>query len=484
MLTAALLLVLALVLVAACGTFVAAEFSLVTVDRATVERAADSGDASSAGVLTALRSLSTQLSGVQLAITVTNLAIGYLAEPSIASLVEPLLHAVGLGEAATTGVAVALSLVLATGLTVVFGELVPKNLAIAEPLATARAVQGVTRGFTRAVRPVIRALNGTANAVLHLFGLQEQEELASARSPEELASLVERSADSGVLESGTARLVARALTLGDRDAADVMTPRVRMETVPAQAPLTEVVDLARRTGRSRFPVVGASRDEVVGVVPIRAVVGVPRDRRADTTVSEVMSPPLFVPGTVPVDELLERLRGTRLHLAIVVDEFGGVDGMATLEDAIEEIVGDVRDEHDRSTPPAVRRTDGTWSLSGLLRHDEIADATGLELPETGHAETLAGVVVATLGRIPTPGDAVGLALKPVWDDEAAEADAPAAVAATVTVTAMDRRRVDRVRLVLDELVADPPAGRSAGRAVDRPVGQAADRPAGPAGGRP
>ncbi len=467
MLTAVLLLVAALALIVACGAFVAAEFSLVTVDRATIERSAAEGDQRSAGVLTALRSLSTQLSGVQLAITVTNLAIGYLAEPAIAALLEPLLGRFGLGEMTVTGVAVTLALVLATGLTVVFGELVPKNLAVASPLATARAVQGVSRGFARAMRPLIAALNGTANAVLRMLGVEPQEELASARSPQELASLVTRSADEGVLESGTARMVRRALTLGDRDTAEVMTPRVRVHTVEADAPVTEVVDLARRTGRSRFPVVGTSLDDVLGVVSIRQVVAVPRHQRATTPVRSVMVPPLLVPATVPVDDLLERLRGSRLQIAVVVDEFGGVDGIATLEDAVEEIVGDVVDEHDRSTPQAVRRADGAWSLAGLLRPDEVSDLTGLLLPESEHAETLAGLVVAALGRIPEAGDTATLHLQPV----AAVADAPDGepvrpVAVTATVTAMDRRRVDRVRLVVqsgDGAEAVEPAVRPGAR---------------------
>lgn len=449
MLTAVLLLVASLLLVAACGAFVAAEFSLVTVDRAAIERAAADGDRRSTGVLAALRSLSTQLSGVQLAITVTNLAIGYLAEPAIATLLEPVLARFGLGEATVTGVAVTLALVLATGLTVVFGELVPKNLAVAAPLATARAVQGLSRGFARAAKPAITALNGTANVVLRLLGIEPQEELASARSPEELASLVTRSADEGVLESGTARMVRRALTLGDRDTAEVMTPRVRVYTVAADAPVTEVVELARRTGRSRFPVVGTSLDDVLGVVSIRQVVAVPRARRPTTPVRSVMVAPLLVPGTVPVDDLLARLRGSRLQLAVVVDEFGGMDGIATLEDAVEEIVGDVVDEHDRSSPQAVRRADGDWSLAGLLRPDEVSDLTGLLLPESDHAETLAGLVVAALGRIPEVGDTATLRLQPVvvLDDDA-DVEAALPVDATATVTAMDRRRVDRVRLVV------------------------------------
>jgi len=448
-LTAVLLLVASLLLVAACGAFVAAEFSLVTVDRAAIERAAADGDRRSTGVLAALRSLSTQLSGVQLAITVTNLAIGYLAEPAIATLLEPVLARFGLGAATVTGVAVTLALVLATGLTVVFGELVPKNLAVAAPLATARAVQGLSRGFARAAKPAITALNGTANVVLRLLGIEPQEELASARSPEELASLVTRSADEGVLESGTARMVRRALTLGDRDTAEVMTPRVRVYTVAADAPATEVVELARRTGRSRFPVVGTSLDDVLGVVSIRQVVAVPRAQRPTTPVRSVMVAPLLVPGTVPVDDLLARLRGSRLQLAVVVDEFGGMDGIATLEDAVEEIVGDVVDEHDRSSPQAVRRADGDWSLAGLLRPDEVSDLTGLLLPESDHAETLAGLVVAALGRIPKVGDTATLRLQPVvvLDDDA-DVEAALPVDATATVTAMDRRRVDRVRLVV------------------------------------
>jgi CBS domain containing-hemolysin-like protein len=448
-LTAVLLLVASLLLVAACGAFVAAEFSLVTVDRAAIERAAADGDRRSTGVLAALRSLSTQLSGVQLAITVTNLAIGYLAEPAIATLLEPVLARFGLGAATVTGVAVTLALVLATGLTVVFGELVPKNLAVAAPLATARAVQGLSRGFARAAKPAITALNGTANVVLRLLGIEPQEELASARSPEELASLVTRSADEGVLESGTARMVRRALTLGDRDTAEVMTPRVRVYTVAADAPVTEVVELARRTGRSRFPVVGTSLDDVLGVVSIRQVVAVPRAQRPTTPVRSVMVAPLLVPGTVPVDDLLARLRGSRLQLAVVVDEFGGMDGIATLEDAVEEIVGDVVDEHDRSSPQAVRRADGDWSLAGLLRPDEVSDLTGLLLPESDHAETLAGLVVVALGRIPEVGDTATLRLQPVvvLDDDA-DVEAALPVDATATVTAMDRRRVDRVRLVV------------------------------------
>src|SRR5215207_4429313 len=194
-----LLILAALALVAACGAFVAAEFAFVTVDRATAERAAETGDARAQGVVSALRSLSTQLSAAQIGITVTNLLIGFMAEPSIARLVDGPLTSLGLSENAAEGAALIIALVLATAVTMVFGELVPKNLAITHPLATARAVQGFQRGFTRATALLVRGLNGTANAILRRLGIEPQEELASARSPEELASLVRRSAEQGTL---------------------------------------------------------------------------------------------------------------------------------------------------------------------------------------------------------------------------------------------------------------------------------------------
>src|SRR3954454_2806664 len=235
-----LLILLALALVVACGAFVAAEFSFVTVDRGAAERA------EAHGVLDALRTLSTQLSGAQLGITVTNLLIGFLAEPSIARLIggpEP--------------VAVIIALVLATGVTMVFGELVPKNLAIAQPLATARAVQGFMRGFTRATRPVITVLNGAANALLRRIGVEPQEELASARSPEELVSLVRHSAERGTLERGTAALLQRSLVFGERRAEEIMIPRGRVVSVREADPVDVVIEKAGASGRSRFPVVGA-----------------------------------------------------------------------------------------------------------------------------------------------------------------------------------------------------------------------------------
>jgi CBS domain containing-hemolysin-like protein len=437
--TEVVLLLVSLGLVVACGAFVAAEFSFVTVDRPTVERAAEGGDGSARGVLEALHSLSTQLSGAQLGITLTNLLIGFMAEPALAELIDGPLESLGVPSGAVSGVAVVIALLVATATTMVLGELVPKNLAIALPLGTAKRVQRFMRTFTRINRPAIALFNASANAVLRRLGIEPQEELASARSPEELTSLVGRSAQQGTLAPDTATLLQRSIAFGDRHADDVMTPRTRMVALRATDPIIKVIEEARSTGFSRFPVIGERADDVVGIVHVKHAVRIPPERRGEVPVSEVMVPPIVVPSSVELDPLLVTLREGGLQMAVVVDEFGGVDGVVTLEDVVEEIVGEVRDEHDRRDEPISPEGEDRWLLSGLLRPDEIIDATGILLPESeeGDYETLAGLVTERLGRLPRVGDAVELEAR---DDEGARR------AARLSVRRMDALRVDRLRL--------------------------------------
>lgn len=442
MLTALLLLLLALVLVVACGLYVAAEFSLLTVDRSSVERAADDGDRGAAGVLHALTSLSTQLSGAQVGITVTNLLIGYLAEPSIARLLRTPLSGLGLGAGAVDSVGVAIAILLATVLTMVFGELVPKNLAIARPLATAKAVQGFSRTSTHLTSALVRALNGTANAILGRFGVETQEELASARSAQELVSLVRRSAEQGTLEADTADLLQQSLAFGDRMARDVMTARVQVHTVRSSATATDVVNLTKATGHSRFPVVTGVADDVIGLVHLRHALAVPHDQRGRVRVRELMVPPVLVPETLELDPLLDQLRAGGLQAAVVIDEFGGVAGLVTLEDLVEELVGDVVDEHDEGESQARRLPDGAWSLSGLLRPDEASRYVGVQLPESDDYETMGGLVTSQLGRVPSVGDAATLMLDGPPDEPGVQVE--------LSVTVMDTRRVDRIRLEVRE----------------------------------
>ncbi|MGQ0626109.1 MAG: hemolysin family protein [Sporichthyaceae bacterium] len=437
----------ALALIAACGLFVAAEFSLVTVDRAAVEKAAAADEPGAAGTLSALRTLSTQLSGAQVGITITNLAIGFLAEPSVARLIDGPLADTGMPAGAVDPVALTISLTLATALTMVFGELVPKNLAIARPLQTAKATQGLQRGFTRAMGIPIRVLNGWANAILRALGVEPQEELRSARGPEELASLVRRSGLEGVLESETARLLERTLAFGNRTAGDVKTHRVQVRFVSAKDPASVVIDAARETGLSRFPVLGDDTDDIVGLVHVKQAVAVPPERRESVPVAAIASAPVLVPDTLDLDELSERLRAHGLQMAVVVDEYGGVAGVVTLEDLVEELVGEIADEHDAGPATVRRLAEASWSVSGLLRLDEIAAATGVKLTESEVYETIAGLVLHHLGRLPAVGERVVVPAR--TEDTPADAREVVTVPATITVLALDRRRVERVRITLE-----------------------------------
>ncbi len=439
------LLVASLLLVAACGIFVAAEFAFVTVDRGAVDRATAAGSVGAAGVQSALRTLSTQLSGAQVGITVTNLAIGYLAEPAIAELLAPPLESWGVPEGAIRPVALGTGLALSTLLTILFGELIPKNLAIARPMETALATQRFQRGFTAVNRWPIRVLNGSANAIVRRLGVEPQEELRSARSLTELASLIARSADQGTLDAETAELIERSVEFGQRTAGEIMTPRVRTTTLTEGDRASTVIATARETGHSRFPVLD-SDDNVVGTVHVKHAVARPVSERATTRVKHIMVRPTVVPDSLRLDPLLALLRQDGFQLAIVLDEYGGHAGVVTLEDVVEEIVGDIADEHDPLSASARQRRDGSWLLSGLLRPDEVEDLTGTELPTHDDYDTIAGLVLQLLGRLPEVGDTAEVALLPghSGDDE----DEREPHTAVLRVERMDGRRIDRVGMTV------------------------------------
>ncbi|MGH3360957.1 MAG: hemolysin family protein [Nocardioides sp.] len=441
-LTEWILLGAALFLIAACGVFVAAEFAFVTVDRSKVDQAAAEGDQGAIGVQRALRSLSTQLSGAQVGITITNLAIGFLSEPAIAQLLREPLAAFGLPEGAVHPVAIGLALALSTFLTMTFGELVPKNLAIARPMETARATQLPQRTFTAINAIPIRLLNGSANALVRRLGVEPQEELRSARSSRELASLIQRSADLGTLDPDTAELMERSVEFGTRTAGEIMTPRVRTTSVEDTDRASQVIELARQTGHSRFPVLD-DEDNVVGTVHVKNAVALPVPERATTRVKHIMAKPLVVPDSLRLDPLLAMLRKDGFQVAAVLDEYGGHAGIVTLEDVIEEIVGDIADEHDRLGSRGRQRRDGSWSLSGLLRPDEVEGLTGIELPDHEDYDTIAGLVLRTLGRIPEQGDVAEIPVPDRSDEEGQRQQL-----AVLTVIYMDGLRIDRVGLRL------------------------------------
>jgi CBS domain containing-hemolysin-like protein len=436
-----LLVLLGVVLTLGTALFVAAEFAFVALDRAAVERSVEAGDSGSHQVLESLKRLSTQLSASQVGITLTTLLVGYLVQPSVATLLATPMRGLGLSSGLVTSLSVLVALVLATVFSMVVGELIPKNLAVAEPLRVARAVALPMRVFGAVFRPLIALLNGSANGLLRRMGVEPKEELSGARTPQELASLVRRSAEAGTLDAVTARLVTRSLRFGDRTAEDVMTPRLRCVVVHRDDPASDVVRLARTSGHSRFPVVDDGLDDVVGLVHVKRAVAVPHERRGEVPAAALMAEPVMVPETARLEPLLAQLRESGMQLAVVVDEYGGTSGVVTLEDVVEEIVGEVADEHDRNRGAGRRLRDGTWLVPGLWRPDEVRERVGAPVPDEAAYETVGGFVMAVLGRVPERGDEVPLA------------------SGTLRVTRMDGRRVDRLRWVPTGVTPRLPSGQ-------------------------
>lgn len=432
-----ILILVSLFLVLACAVFVAAEFAFVTVDRTRIERLAHTGDKGAQGVLEGLRTLSTQLSGAQIGITITNLAIGFLAEPAVASWLRGPLESVGVSGALTSTIAIILAITIATLVTMLFGELVPKNLALAKPVATAKAVQKLQRSFTALMYLPIKLTNGIANRILLRFNIQPREELASARSVEELLSVVKHSAHRGTLAKDTAILLERSLQFSERHASDVMTPRVKLEVVASNQPVTSVIEAVKQSGFSRFPVIGKDIDDIVGIIHVKNAVAVPFEQRDDVLIHTIMEPVSFVPSSIELDTLIEKMRDESVEVVITMDEFGGVDGVITLEDLIEELVGEVKDEHDEDGIAISELRRNVWLVSGLLRPDEISQVTGLRLPEDEEYETIGGLVLDQLDDVPKVGDTVNVR---AIDRKGRVYNV------RLMVTKIDERRIDRLEM--------------------------------------
>jgi CBS domain containing-hemolysin-like protein len=427
-----------IMLTAGTAVFVAAEFSLTALERSTVEANVRTGDRRDRLVQKAHRTLSTQLSGAQVGISITTLATGFLDEPVVARLIEPGLTALRVPPAFTTGLALILAILIATSISMIFGELVPKNLAVARPVPTARWSAGPQLFFSFTFTPLIRLTNGTANWILRRLGIEPAEELRSARSPQELVSLVRTSARSGSLDPVTAQLVDRSLKFGERTAEELMTPRSTIDTLDADGTVADLSEAAVRTGHSRFPVIDGDLDETIGVVHVKQVFAVPYAARSSKRLAEIVQPVARVPSTLDGDAVMSEVRANGLQTALVVDEYGGTAGMVTVEDLIEEIVGDVRDEHDDEPPDVVHAGRG-WQVSGLLRIDEVAQNTEFRAPE-GDYETIGGLVLEKLGHIPDEGESTELiAFNP---------DGPIEdpVLWLATVLRMDGRRIDLLDL--------------------------------------
>jgi CBS domain containing-hemolysin-like protein len=389
-------------LIAANGYFVAVEFAFVAARRSRFLEQAEEGDRRSKRAIDVHRRLSFMLSGAQLGITVTTLLVGFIAEPAIASVIEPALIAVGVPESVTFGISLTLALILATIAQMVFGELAPKNLAIAKPEPVARSLAPSMWLFMRLAGPVIRLFDGSANRLLRMIGVEPVEELRGAVSTEELDLIVDSSAESGHLTESQAALLERAIDFGELEASDAMVPWNRVVTIDVDATAADLRDLMAST-HSRFPVVDAD-GQVQGVVHAKDLLGVSRSEYDSTLVSELLHEILAVPEAAGLNVVLSELRSRATEMAIVIDEYGGPAGVVTLEDVVEELVGDIEDEYDPSAPGEHVETEpGVWSVAASSRPDEIERITGYDLPD-GEYDTVAGLVLDRLERIPEVGD--------------------------------------------------------------------------------
>ena len=408
------------------GIFVASEFALVNLDRSDLEARQQRGGTGLGPTIAALKITSTHLSSAQLGITLTTLLTGYTMEPAISNLLRAPLTGLGIPEAVVPGVSATVAIVFATLLSMIVGELVPKSFALALPLQTAKIVIPFQRLFTTVFKPAVSLLNNSANGLLRAIGIEPKEELSGARTAEELSSLVRRSALQGSLDVDTATLLNRTLLFAGHTAADAMTPRPRIASVRRTDSAQDVIRLTGSTGHSRFPVVDDDIDDIVGVVHVKQAVSVPRERRADVPAAALASTVIRVPETMKLDSLLGELRGRGYQMAIVVDEYGGTAGVVTLEDLVEELVGELDDEHDRSRAGVVK-TLNSVSFPGILRPDELKDRAGISVPDDGPYETVAGYLMSELGRLPVVGDSVELPT------------------GQLVVVRLDGRRIDRIR---------------------------------------
>ena len=404
-----LLVAVGLILTLVTAFFVATEFAFLAVDPARVAGRAANGDKRAALVKNSISNLSTQLSGTQVGITLSTIMVGYTTQKAIANLVTRGLGHTGMALAAATALGAVVALILTNLYSMVFGELIPKNLALADPLKTAAFVVRPQRAFTSVFKPLIVVLRSSANFVLNRMGVVVVEELSGAHSAQELVAMVRQSAEEGVLDLSTASLFTRSVHISGLAAKDVMTDRGRVHYLSQNDSADDLIEKARETGHSRFPVVGPNGlDDILGFANLRRAVSVPFERRSEVVVtsSSLMYEVPRVPETMGLADLMVLLRDAGSQTAVVVDEYGGTSGIVTLEDAVEEIVGEVADEHDQHAAGINHPVEDEWLVPGLIRPDELLIQTKVELPDEGPYETLGGLIMTELGHVPSQGETV------------------------------------------------------------------------------
>jgi CBS domain containing-hemolysin-like protein len=393
-----------------------------------VDALAAAGDKRARIASAALRRLSFHLSAAQLGVTVTSLVLGFVAEPTVADAID--------GVVPTHAASVVVALVLVTVVTMVIGELIPKRVVIGRPLPSLLRVSAVLRVYAVLLGPLIRVLNRSADWSVRRIGIEPREELRSVRTLEELELLIRSSGEEGTLEPEAFELLTRTIRFAHKTAGDALVPRVDMAVLPRDASVADLVQRSVESGFSRLPVIGDDIDDVLGLAHVKDALRVEPDRRASTPVTDLVTDALVVPEGIDLESLLTTMRERGTQMAVVADEHGGVDGIVTLEDLLEEIVGEIEDEHDLpSAPRTTSLAEGVHVLEGTTHLDDVEEAAGLHLPD-GPYETLAGFILDRLGHLPAAGERVDHG---GW---------------VLEVLEMDRRRIAAVRLT-----APPRRGR-------------------------
>lgn len=419
-------LLLALLLLIGNGFFVGAEFALTAVRRTKLTQLEATGNRRARVAMKSIRELSLMLAGAQLGITMMSFGLGYLAEPAVAVVIErALLGLLTLPDPLLHSISFVLALSIVVFLHMVVGEMAPKNIAIAEPERSALAIALPFRAFVNLFRPFIYLMNAAANATLRLLRVEPVDELNPSHSAQEIGAMIAESAREGMLQTFEHKLLTGAITFGDLDAAAVMVPRTELTSIPSSATPEELEHLVLETGHSRFPVFGENLDQIFGFFHSKDLLKVPPEGRTKPLPPRFFRQMLIVPESRKLHPLLFDMRRRHLHFALVIDEHGGTAGVVTIEDLVEELVGEIQDEHDEPESEIEKVGEGRFLAPGSLRVHEAADSIGLELPE-GDYETIAGFIMDKLQRIPQRTDEV---VHEGW---------------TIRVTSMHRRRVEQV----------------------------------------
>lgn len=414
------------ILLVANGFFVAAEFAFTAARRAVVE---ELPGRSARAAARAMKHLSLTLAGAQIGITIATLLLGFVAEPSVASLLEVLLGWLPISDDLLHTIALVVALLIVVFLHMVIGEMAPKNIAIAAPERLALVLALPFQLFMTVFRPLVFVLNGIANLVLRLFGVEPRDELETTQTADDLAQVIAAGRQEGVIEEFAHKLLSGAIVFSERDASEVMVPRPDIVALPVTATPAEIERVVTEEGFSRIPVFGEDVDDIVGFVHAKDLLSIPDDAYNEPIPPEIIRPLLIVPESAPVRPLLADMQRNGRHLALIIDEHGGTAGLLTLEDIAEELVGEIRDEYDENESEVRQIGDARWYyVPGSARPDQLKTIVGIDLPE-GEYETIGGFLMDRLGRVPRRGDRIQFG---DW---------------IIRVRRMDGRRIEEVELL-------------------------------------